>query len=83
MAFSIINKKDFFIFYRKRDGAASRASRIDNALENWGLKNRLILNGDEIELVNNNQIDYNDVDARIAKKREMSLDFIRRSMRRD
>ena len=80
MAFSIINKKDFFIFYRKRDGAASRGSRIDNALKNWGLDKRLILNGDEQELTNNNHIDYREVDVRIAEKREMSLNYIRRSI---
>lgn len=80
MAFSIINKKDFFIFYRKRDGVASRGSRIDNALKNWGLDKRLILNGDERELTNNNHIDYSEVNVRIAEKREMSLNYIRRSI---
>lgn len=45
IAFSVINEKQIFVFYRKRDdakGSMSRNSRIDNILNLWGISNRLI-----------------------------------------
>lgn len=80
LAFSVINRKNFYIFYRKRVGATSRGSRIDNILEMWGLESRLLINGEEISLLNDEHIDYKAVERRIEEKRKASLKFIRDSL---
>lgn len=77
-AFSVINEKQFFIFYRKRLEATSRNSRIDNILERWGLKDRLVLPGSEVDALSLvNDIDYEKVNARVNIEREKSLDFLK------
>ena len=61
-------------------GATSRGSRIDNILEMWGLESRLLINGEEISLLNDEHIDYKAVERRIEEKRKVSLKFIRDSL---
>ncbi len=80
-AFSVINEKQFFISYRKRSEATSRNSRIDNILERWGLRDRLVLPGttvDALSLVND--IDYEKVNARVNIEREKSIVFLKEAL---
>ena len=78
LAFSVINEKQFFIYYRKRDDAKmSRNSRIDNVLEKWGLKDRLIVDKTlDWEKVQISQIDYSIVTPLVLKERDKALEFL-------
>ena len=81
-AFSVINQKQFYVFYRKRDDVTqSRNSRIDNILSIWGLKDRLIMDK-SIDWSSNKQqsIDYLQVLPIIEKKRAFSFDFLKRAL---
>lgn len=76
LAFSIINEKQFFVFYRKRkDAAGSRNSRIDNIVDMWGVSFRLIKDTNQnLECVPT--IDYTQVTSKVLNKREESLQFL-------
>ena len=83
-AFSVINEKQFFIFYRKRAEATSRNSRIDNILSKWGLKDRLILPGSQdVDLSTLKDIDYEAVNTLVDKEREKSLAFLKEALHFD
>lgn len=77
LAFSVINKKQFFIFYRKRDDAKqSRNSRIDNILRMWNLKDRFVET--EAESISDiAKIDYDEVSKLVDNKRADSLEFLK------
>lgn len=80
-AFSVINEKQFFIFYRKRAEATSRNSRIDNILGKWGLKDRLVLPGThDVDLSTLKDIDYEKVNTLVGKERERSLAFLKEAL---
>jgi hypothetical protein len=82
LAFSVINEKQFYIFYRKRDDTRlSRNSRIDNILNLWGIEDRLIIDMS----INwnhylNKEIDYQKVREVVLSEREKSLNFLRKSL---
>lgn len=77
LAFSVINEKQFYIFYRNRtDVKQSRNSRIDNIVKTWGLENRLIKNSEK-EQIDESVIDYSRVSDIRNRFREESLDFLR------
>ena len=83
-AFSVINEKQFFIFYRKRAETSSRNSRIDNILGKWGLKDRLILPGvQDVDFSSLTSIDYEKVNVLVSKEREKSLTFLKEALRFD
>ena len=83
-AFSVINEKQFFIFYRKRAEAISRNSRIDNILSKWGLKDRLVLPGaQDVDLSALKDIDYEKVNTLVGKEREKSLAFLKEALHFD
>lgn len=83
-AFSVINEKQFFIFYRKRAEATSRNSRIDNILCKWGLKDRLILPGiQDVDPTALKDIDYEKVNTLVGKEREKSLAFLKEALHFD
>lgn len=83
-AFSVINEKQFFIFYRKRAEATSRNSRIDNILGKWGLKDRLIPPGvQEVDLTDLKDIDYEKVNTLVGEEREKSLAFLKEALHFD
>lgn len=83
-AFSVINEKQFFIFYRKRAEATSRNSRIDNILGKWGLKDRLIPPGvQEVDLSVLKDIDYEKVNTLVGEEREKSLAFLKEALHFD
>ncbi len=83
-AFSVINEKQFFIFYRKRAEATSRNSRIDNILGKWGLKDRLVLPGvQDVDLTALKDIDYEKVNTLVGMEREKSLAFLKEALHFD
>ena len=80
-AFSVINEKQFFIFYRKRKESTSRNSRIDNILAKWDLSNRLVgSDADASLLVNAKDIDYERVTSIVEKERADSLAFLTKAL---
>lgn len=80
-AFSIINEKQFFTFYRKRKEASSRNSRIDNILDKLGLKERLVLPGLEHDyMCHVSEINYAIVSAVVDKERNHSLSFLKKAL---
>ena len=80
-AFSVINEKQFFIFYRKRAEATSRNSRIDNILKKWDLQDRLVPPGEtEAKLLSTKSIDYSKVTERVLTEREKSLQFLKEAL---
>lgn len=77
VAFSVINNKQFFVFYRtKVGGKNSRNSRIDNILNMWGLQNRLILNDSTVDEFSLTDINYDHVNKLIDDKRNHSVSFL-------
>lgn len=82
LAFSVINNKQFYVFYRKRDDVKeSRNSRIDNILQLWKVQDRLVLDKDinwrDSEY---NEIDYKVTDELVKKEREKSLFFLKKAL---
>lgn len=82
VAFSVINNKQFFVFYRKRDDATlSRNSRIDDILRMWGLQNRLITNKSiDWSLTTINSIDYKKVNDILIIERMRSSNFLKKAL---
>lgn len=80
LAFSVINEKQFFVFYRKRiDSKANRNSRIDNILKMWKIQNRLIVSPEE-KMEDIPEIDYNVVTSLVATRREDSMEFLKKAL---
>lgn len=80
LAFAVINNKDFYIFYRKRDEArVNRNARIDNILNMWQCEDRLVENDVE-QIKHLPPIDYDKVNALVDAKREMSWSFLRSAL---
>lgn len=77
LAFSVINNKQFYIFYRTKVGSKnSRNSRIDNILNTWNLNSRLVPNSGSVDDFDLSLIDYGKVNELITCKRENSLRFL-------
>lgn len=81
-AFSVINEKQFFVFYRKRvDASLNRNSRIDNILSLWEINNRLITNNDvEWNAFQFDIIDYSKVNMIVSRERARSLNFLKKAL---
>ena len=82
MAFSVINEKQFYIFYRRRlDAKQSRNSRIDNLLSMFNLTDRLIENN-EIDWSESKvtDINYSEVNCRLSEEREHSMRFLKEAL---
>lgn len=81
-AFSILNEKQIYVFYRKNDSIKlQRHSRIDNILNLWGINSRLITDKDRnwnnyVE----QPIDFTDVNARVFNEREKSFAFLKNAL---
>ena len=84
-AFSVINEKQFFVFYRKRlDAKQSRNSRIDNILSKWDLKDRLIIDNElDWNSIVPESIDYKKVNVILNKERERSFSFLNKALHFD
>ena len=82
LAFSVINNKQFYVFYRTKVGSKnSRNSRIDNILNTWSLWERLVLNDADVSDFDLNPIDYDRVNQIITKEREKSLNYLREALK--
>ena len=82
LAFAVINEKQFYVFYRHKSGTEkTRNSRIDNIIDIWEIRNRLIVeekrNWDEFE---EHSINYELVRTKVAKKRKEGLSYLRRAL---
>lgn len=77
--FSIIYKKQFFVFERNKMGHVSMNSRLYDLLDTFQLKNRLVNIDDIIESVDN--IDYKVVDGILADKKAKSMNFLRDALK--
>lgn len=76
LAFSVINEKQLYIFYRQRlDAKASRNSRIDNILKMWQIENRFVPT-DATSITESKAIDYGNVNKMVADKRRESMEFL-------
>ena len=84
LTFSVINHKQFYVFYRKRDDAKlSRNSRIDNILTLWRLEQRLIVDycvqeGKDGEKCS--KIDYDIVDKLVSVERTKSMEYLKNAL---
>ena len=80
VAFSVINEKQFYVFYRHAvSSTGSRNSRINNILKTWNLQNRLI---EDLETHNigKTDIDYEMVNTILANRRNESLQFLEQAL---
>lgn len=81
LAFSVINQKQFLVFYRRRlDVKESRNSRIDNIVKTWGIEERLIKEPDKA-VIPTDDIDYNTVSSRVEELRKKSLAFLENALK--
>ena len=82
LAFSVINQKQFLIFYRKRtDVKESRNSRIDNIVRSWDIEERLIREPEKLEFPTS-AINYNAVSEKVEDLRSKSLAFLDKALNR-
>lgn len=81
LAFGVINEKQFYVFYRRRDDAKqSRNSRIDNILRTWNLSERLITDEDRTWSNDYPAIDYKSVSKTLSVLRAESLEWLRNAL---
>lgn len=81
LAFSIINEKQFLVFYRKRmDVKESRNSRIDNIVRAWKIEDRLIQKPDTLQIPAT-EIDYKCVTAKVSEIRYHSFMFLKNALK--
>lgn len=78
--FSIIHRKQFVVFERNRENHVSMNSRLYDLLELFGLSERLIKvdNIENVKLLD--EIDFDEVDARLNMLKASSLDFLHKSL---
>ena len=87
IAFSLINNKQLFVYYRQREdatGSMSRQSRIDNILRTFDITDRLIKDTD-IDWTNYQEsfINYNAVNDILVKKRQLSKNILENILKED
>lgn len=81
VAFSIINNKDFYVFYRTMmNSKGSRNSRIDNILKLWNLNERLIMNDCTVDKIQDKHIDYESVNKLVDNKRDESWRYLSKAL---
>ena len=82
LAFSVINHKQFFVFYRvRKDSKQSRNSRIDNILKMWHCEDRLLIDvNTDWSTKEINEIDYNEVESLVSEKRVDSLNYLKKAL---
>ena len=84
IAFSVINKKQFFAYYRKRSETQakySRNSRIDNILQLWQLQHRLITDYTiDWQTSGIKEIDYAKVDPLVGQMRSHSFEYLHKAL---
>ena len=84
IAFSVINKKQFFTFYRKRSETQakySRNSRIDNILHMWDIHHRLITDYTiDWQSSDIKEIDYEKVDTLVEQMKKHSFEYLHKAL---
>ncbi len=76
--FSVINNKKFFSFRRFVENTTmSTNSRLDSLLEVLDLKSRIITSKEAFESAQSREIDYAEVNQKLADFREKSMEFLR------
>lgn len=81
VAFSVINNKDFYVFYRTvMNSKGSRNSRIDNILKLWNLNERLIMNDCTVDKIQDEHINYERVNKLVDNKRNESLKYLSKAL---
>lgn len=82
LAFSIINEKQFYAFYRHKTGISkTKNSRIDNILALFGLQARLITEIDiNWQTHNELPIEYNAVNYIVEKKRNDGIAYLKQAL---
>lgn len=78
VAFSVINQKNFYVFYRhRRDSSQSKNSRIDNIMRTWNLDEHIITNTNiDWNSNNNHSINYDRVLPILEENRRHSLSYL-------
>ena len=81
-AFSIMNEKQIYVFYRKNTGVKlQRHSRIDDILSLWEIKYRLITDKHrEWDSYQEQPIDYTLVTQKVQSERERSMKFLKAAL---
>lgn len=82
VAFSVINQRQFYVFYRKRkDTSLSRNSRIDNVLKTWEITDHLITDSNlNWENTIESPIDYEKVNSILIERREQSMNYLKKAL---
>lgn len=84
IAFSVINKKQFYTFYRKRgekQAKYSRNSRIDNILQLWQIQHRLITDyAVDWQSSDIKDIDYEKVDSLVEQMKKHSFEYLLKAL---
>ena len=82
LAFSVINEKQFYVFYRHKYGIEkTRNSRIDNIINMWGIQDRLITDASRNwNIYVDKLIDYRTVSSRVAEKRREGLEYLKQAL---
>lgn len=77
LAFSILFHRRFLLFYRfSQTDRTGRNSRIDSLLHILGIGSEYIFTGDNLANIDI-LIDYKEIDARLAKMRSLSMNFLK------
>ena len=80
VAFSVINEKQFYVFYRHAlSSTGSRNSRIDNILNTWNLQDRLITDSN-INRIGQTEINYKKVNSILDNRRGQSLQYLEKAL---
>lgn len=78
--FSIIFQKHFLVFERDANGHTSKNSRLHDLLDKFDLRNHLIVNFEDINLIEVPQINYKKVNEKLYEHRKQSIDFLHQAI---
>ena len=78
MMLSLIHQKPFYVFYRFRENTQyQRNARIDDALERFGIPDRLVHAGN---IVSAESMQYSEVTERLLEFRKHSMDYLQSAL---
>lgn len=78
MMFSILLNKNFFVFERDYENYVPQPSRIVTLLDQLGISERYIQDGDTI--TENNDMDYDSINEIMRKKQKASAEFLKEAI---
>ena len=79
MVFSILYHKPFAVCLRKESTFAGN-DRVTDLLDSLGLKDRIITNGDQLNIILCKYINWEKIEEKLQKYRENSIDFLKYSV---